>query len=364
MKVMTILGTRPELIRLCLIVEKLDKLCDQVLVHTGQNFDTNLNDIFIEELGIRKPDYHLNATGSFGEQAGIILTKLEEIITKEKPDAFLVLGDTNSSLGAIMAKRLGVRVFHMEAGNRCFDDRVPEENNRRIIDSQSDILLPYSERSRLNLIKEGIAGDRIYVTGNPIKEVIDHFEVQIDSSDVMKRLGVEKQKFFLMTLHRAENVDTEERLSKYVEAFNAVYEKYKLPMIWSVHPRTRKRLAEHPTIKVSEGITIVEPLGLFDFNNLQKNAFCVLSDSGTAQEECAIFGVPVVTLRDVTERPETLESGSNFLSGCEPEAILRGINVVVESENNWTPPQDYLTKNVSDIVTRIVLGYYRKPFSE
>lgn len=359
MKVMTILGTRPELIRLCLIVEKLDKLTEQVLVHTGQNFDVNLNDIFMEELGIRKPDYHLGATGSFGEQAGTILTKLEDIITKEKPDAFLVLGDTNSSLGAIMAKRLGVRVFHMEAGNRCYDDRVPEENNRRIIDSQSDILLPYSERSRMNLIREGIAGDRIYVTGNPIKEVLDHFEEQINNSGVMSRLEVERGKFFLMTLHRAENVDSEDRLSKYVEAFNQVYEKYQLPMIWSVHPRTRKRLAEHPALKVREGIKIVEPLGLFDFNNLQKNAYCVLSDSGTAQEECAIFNVPVVTLRDVTERPETLESGSNFISGCEPEAILRGIKTVVESENNWTAPKDYLTANVSDVVTRIVLSYYR-----
>ncbi len=359
MKVMTILGTRPELIRLCLIVDKLDTLCDQVLVHTGQNYDPNLNDIFIEQLGIRKADYYLEAKGTFGEQAGTILTKLETIIAKEAPDAFLVLGDTNSSLGAIMAKRLGVRVFHMEAGNRCYDDRVPEENNRRIIDSQSDILLPYSERSRANLIKEGIAGNRIYVTGNPIKEVLDHFAAQIDSSDIMERLGVKKREFFLMTLHRAENVDPEERLAKFVQAFNEIHEHYKLPMIWSVHPRTRKRLREHPKLKVRDGINIVEPLGLFEFNNLQKNAYCVLSDSGTAQEECSLFGVPTVTLRDVTERPETLEAGSNFISGCEPEAILRGVNTVTTSENNWTAPEDYLTENVSDIVTRIVLSYWR-----
>src|SRR3989344_2520104 len=195
MKVMTILGTRPEFIRLCLIINKLDKFCDQVLVNTGQNYDPNLSDIFIKQLGIRKADYHLNAKGSFGEQAGIILSKLEKIIPKEKPDAFLVLGDTNSSLGAIMAKRLGVRVFHMEAGNRCYDDRVPEENNRRIIDSQSDILLPYSERSRANLTREGISGERIYVTGNPIKEVLDHFMPQIDGSEVMQELGLTKKKF-------------------------------------------------------------------------------------------------------------------------------------------------------------------------
>lgn len=360
MKVMTILGTRPELIRLCLIVNKLDKLCDQVLVHTGQNYDVNLNDIFLNQLGYRDMDYYLDAKGSFGEQAGIILSKLEVIISKEKPDAFLVLGDTNSSLGAIMAKRLGIRVFHMEAGNRCYDDRVPEENNRRIIDSQSDILLPYSERSRANLIREGVAGERIYVTGNPIKEVLDHYSKQIDQNDIMEKLGVQKRKFFLITLHRAENVDIENRLAKYVEAFNQIHDEYKMPIIWSVHPRTRKRLAEHPSLKVGEGINIVEPLGLFEFNNLQKNSFCVLSDSGTAQEECSMLGIPTVTLRDVTERPETMEAGCNFISGAEPVAILRGVNIAVNSENNWIAPTDYLKDNVSDTVVRIVLSYYRQ----
>ena len=358
MKIITILGTRPELIRLCLIVNKLDKLCNQVLVHTGQNYDVNLNGIFLKQLGYRKMNYHLGAKGSFGEQTGIILSKLETIIAKEKPDAFLVLGDTNSSLGAIVAKRLGVKVFHMEAGNRCYNDQVPEENNRRIIDSQSDILLPYTERSRANLIREGVAGERIYVTGNPIKEVMDRFMPQIDASDIMRKLGLQKNKFFLLTLHRAENVDGPERLAKFVEAFNKIYDKFKMPMIWSVHPRTRKRLSEHPKLKVSKDIKVSEPLGFFEFNNLQKNAFCVLSDSGTAQEECSIFGVPTVTLRDVTERPETLEAGSNFLSGCEPEDILRGVRTVTESENNWTPPKDYLVPNVSDVVTRIVLSYW------
>lgn len=358
MKVMTILGTRPELIRLCLIVKKLDELSDQVLVHTGQNYDPNLNDVFLDQLGYRKMDYYLDAKGSFGEQAGTILSKLEKIIPKEKPDAFLVLGDTNSSLGAIMAKRLGVRVFHMEAGNRCFDDRVPEENNRRIIDSQSDILLPYSERSRENLIRDGVASNRIYVTGNPIKEVLDNFSVPIDSNDVMNKLGLVKGKFFLMTLHRAENVDSKERLSKFVEAFNKVHDQYRLPMIWSVHPRTKKRIADHSSIKLREGIKVSEPLGFFEFNNLQKNAYCVLSDSGTAQEECSIFGVPTVTLRDVTERPETIEAGSNFISGAAPEDILRGIQTVTKSDSNWKAPKDYLKDNVSDTVVRIVLSYY------
>ncbi|HUD06069.1 MAG TPA: UDP-N-acetylglucosamine 2-epimerase (non-hydrolyzing) [Candidatus Saccharimonadales bacterium] len=359
MKVMTILGTRPELIRLSLIIQKLDKFSDQVLVHTGQNYDPNLNDIFIKQLGIRKPDYYLNAKGSFGEQAGIILSELEKIIPKEKPDAFLVLGDTNSSLGAIMAKRLGIRVFHMEAGNRCFDDRVPEENNRRIIDSQSDILLPYSERSRENLVRDGIASNRIYVTGNPIKEVLDHFGAQIDDNDIKKKLGLEKGKFFLVTLHRAENVDSEERLAKFVDAFNAVYDKFSMPMIWSVHPRTHKQLDGKLRSRIRDGIVVSQPLGFFEFNNLQKNAYCVLSDSGTAQEECSIFGVPTVTLRDVTERPETIEAGSNFISGAEAVDVLRGIDVVVGGQNNWTAPTDYLKENVSDTVVRIVLSYWR-----
>ncbi|OGL34612.1 UDP-N-acetylglucosamine 2-epimerase [Candidatus Saccharibacteria bacterium RIFCSPHIGHO2_12_FULL_47_16b] len=358
MKVLTILGTRPELIRLSLIIKKLDKLCDQVLVHTGQNFDPNLNDVFIEQLGIRKMDYYLDAKGNFGQQAGTILSKLEEIIPKEKPDAFLVLGDTNSSLGAIMAKRLGVRVFHMEAGNRCFDDRVPEENNRRIIDSQSDILLTYSNRSRQMLTREGYEENRVHVSGNPIFEVMKHFEPQIDASDIMQKLKVEKGKFFLMTLHRAENVDPEDRLAKFVEAFNKLHDQYKMPMIWSVHPKTRDRLKSHPKLKVREGIVVSVPLGFFEFQKLQKNAFCVLSDSGTAQEECAILGVPVVTTRDVTERHETFESGSNFISGAEPEDIIRGVKVVTESENNWNPPPEYLVPNVSDIVIRIVLSYW------
>jgi UDP-N-acetylglucosamine 2-epimerase (non-hydrolysing) len=359
-KIITVLGTRPELIRLCLIVKKLNKFCDQILVYTGQNYDASLSDVFIKQLGYRKIDYYLGAKGSFGEQIGIILPQLEKILEKEKPGAFLVLGDTNSSLGAIMAKRAGIRVFHMEAGNRCYDDRVPEETNRRIIDSQSDIFLPYSERSRANLIREGIPGQRIYVTGNPIKEVLDHFMPQIDKSDIIEKLGLTKGKFFLMTLHRAENVDSKERLSKFIKAFNMIYAKYKLPMIWSVHPHTKRELGRNLRLKVRKGIKIMEPLGFFDFNNLQKNAFCVLSDSGTAPEECSLFGVPVVVLRDAIERPETFDSGSVFVTGCQPEAILRGIKVATKSENNWTPPEDYLKKNVSDTVVRIVLSFWLK----
>lgn len=359
MKILTILGTRPELIRLSLITKKLDKFCQQILVHTGQNYDVNLNEIFLKQLDYRKMDYYLNARGSFGEQVGTILAKLEKIIASEKPEAFLVLGDTNSSLGVIMAKRWGVRVFHMEAGNRCFDGRVPEENNRRIIDSQSDILLPYTERSRSNLIKEGVALERIYVTGNPIKEVLDHFMPQIDKSKIMQKLKLKKGKFFLMTLHRAENVDDPERLANFIQAFNKVYDEYKMPMIWSVHPHTRRELGKNQIYKLNKNIKTPKPLGFFEFNKLQKNAFCVLSDSGTAPEESAIYGVPVVVLRDSFERPETLDAGSAFIAGCGPEAILRGITVATKSDNNWQVPPEYLKANVSDTVVRIILSFWR-----
>jgi len=357
MKVLTILGTRPEIIRLCLIIKKLDSLCDQILVHTGQNYDTNLNDIFLRQLDVRKIDYYLGATGTPAEQIGKILVELEKIIKKEKPDRFLVLGDTNSSLGAIMAKRLHVPVYHMEAGNRCYDDRVPEEVNRRIIDHSSDILIPYTQRSRQNLLREGIAGERIYVTGNPIKEVLDYFAKNIEASKIMDRLKVEKGKFFLATLHREENVDVEERLEKFVKAFNQLAEKYKMPIVWSVHPRTKKRLKASKKFKLNKTVKAIEPLGLFDFVHLEKNAYCLLSDSGTVQEEGAIFNIPSVTLRDTTERPETIEAGSNIISGCEPESILLSVKVATQKSVNWDPPAEYLVKNVSTIIAKIILGY-------
>ncbi|MDH4358773.1 MAG: UDP-N-acetylglucosamine 2-epimerase (non-hydrolyzing) [Candidatus Berkelbacteria bacterium] len=358
MKVLTILGTRPEIIRLCLIIKKLDKLCNQILVHTGQNYDVNLNEIFLKQLKVRKMDYYLGATGTFSEQIGKILTELEKIIKKEKPDRFLVLGDTNSSMGAIVAKRLGVPVYHMEAGNRCYDDRVPEEVNRRIIDHSSDVLMPYTERSRQNLLREGIQGERIYVTGNPIKEVLDYFEAEIDSSEIAKKLKVEKGKYFLATLHREENVDVPERLRKFVKAYNELTKKYRMPLIWSVHPRTRKRLLA-AKIKMNKTVRPLEPLGLFDFVNLEKNAFCVLSDSGTVQEECAIFNVPNVTTRDVTERPETIEAGSNYISGCEVDSILRGVKAVIGKNYDWAPPREYLAKLVSETVIKLILGFRR-----
>lgn len=306
----------------------------------------------MDELKIRKPNYNLNATGSLGQQLAKIMPPLEAIILEEKPDAFLVLGDTNSSLGAIMAKRLGVKVFHMEAGNRCFDDRVPEEVNRRIIDHSSDVLLPYTERSRQNLLDEGIHSSRIYVTGNPIKEVLKKFSKRIEASTIMDNLELEKKQYFLVTLHREENVDDSERLAKLIRALNILTTMTAYNIIWSVHPRTQKHLVDY---SFRDGIIPTKPMGLFDFVKLEKNAYCVLTDSGTVQEECAIFGVPVVTLRDSTERPETLETGSNIISGCEPEAILRSIKVATSSKGR-TPPE-YLVDNVSDTVCKIVLGY-------
>jgi UDP-N-acetylglucosamine 2-epimerase (non-hydrolysing) len=300
MKVMTILGTRPEIIRLCRIVEKLDAVCDQVIVHTGQNYDYTLDKIFFEQLGVRKPDYYLGARGTFGEQIGTILAESERIMLKEKPDKFLVLGDTNSSLAAVMAKRLAIPVYHMEAGNRCYDDRVPEEVNRRIIDHSSDVLLPYTERSRANLIREGIPGERIYVTGNPINEVIKHYEKQINRSTALKTMGLKAGQYFLVTMHRAENVDVKERLESLLKALDAIGKKYAQPVVVSLHPRTKKQIEKSGLKIKSKNVRLLEPFGFFDFVALEKNARGVISDSGTVQEECCIFRVPNLTIRDTT----------------------------------------------------------------
>lgn len=358
MKVMTILGTRPEIIRLSRIIEKLDSHCTHILVHTGQNFDKNLSDIFFKELKIRKPDYFLKVkSATFGQQIAQILTETEKVMEKERPDKVLILGDTNSSLSAIIAKRLGIPVFHMEAGNRCYDDRVPEEVNRRIIDHSSDILLPYTERSRANLIREGIAHERICVTGNPILEVINHYEDPINRSDILRRLNIKKKKYVLVTLHRAENVDLERRLRDFINAFTTISKQYGVPVICSLHPRTRDKI-QHFGINVDpEAIRFNEPFGFFDFIRLERDALCVLSDSGTVQEECCIFHVPNVTIRDVTERPETLECGSNILSGADHDTILRCVKIVMSQSPVWVVPPEYLRVDVSSTVVRLVLGY-------
>ena len=357
MKIMTILGTRPEIIRLSRVIPLLDELCEHVLVHTGQNYDPKLNDIFFSELGLRRPDHIMQCRAStLMGQIGSILTETERAIASEKPDRLLILGDTNSALSAIVAKRMGIPVFHMEAGNRCFDDRVPEEVNRRIVDHTSDILMPYTERSRANLLREGIASNRIYVTGNPIKEVLDYYSTQISESDILKILDLTANSYFLVTLHRTENVDNPERLNNFIDALHLLEKQYGLPIICSLHPRTRSQLQSQN--KTMFGVRAIEPIGLFDFVHLEKNAKCVLSDSGTVQEECCIFNVPAVTLRDVTERPETIEVGSNIISGCIPQEILNCDNLALTVPQEGNPPQEYLCPAVSPIIAKILVSIY------
>jgi UDP-N-acetylglucosamine 2-epimerase (non-hydrolysing) len=336
----------------------LDMYSEHITVHTGQNFQESLSDIFIKDLEVRTPDVHFGVkSSSFGEQIGQILSKTDEVLEKHKPDKVLILGDTNSALSAIIAARRGIPIFHMEAGNRCFDNRVPEEVNRRIIDHSSTILLPYTERSKENLVSEGIERERIYVTGNPIKEVLDIFSQKIEQSDALEKFGEKPFDYFLVTLHRSENVDLPERLNKILESFNRIVEKFGRNMLISVHPRTAEKLTKFGLKPKSDKITLLEPLGFFDFVKLEKNALAVLTDSGTVQEECAIFGIPNVTLRDVTERPETIECGSNILSGADNNSILSSLELAISQPANWNAPKEYLVKNVAQIVSKIVLGY-------
>lgn len=355
MKVITLLGTRPEIIRLSRVIERLDESCEHLLVDTGQNFDDRLSGMFFRDLGVRAPDRSMGVRSTgFGDQVGQIFAKCEDVFRAEAPDTVLVLGDTNSGLGAFIAKRMGIRVAHMEAGNRCYDDRVPEEVNRRVIDHSSSVLMPYTHRSAANLVREGIERQRVYVTGNPIREVLDHYADQTQAADPFSALGVEPGKYFLVTAHRAETVDDPARLSSLVQALNDTVERFELPVVASLHPRTADKMRQ---FGVEAGkVRFLDPLGLFDFVRLEKEALCVLSDSGTVQEECCIFGVPTVTMRDVTERPETVECGSNILAGVESARILPAIELAINAAGTWTPPPEYLATNVSDVVTKIVLG--------
>lgn len=362
MKILTVLGTRPEIIRLSRIIPALDRLCEHRFAHTGQNFDPALSEFFFQQLGIRQPDFYMGVSAdTFGQQVGQILAASEKILLQERPDRLLLLGDTNSALSAFIAKRMGIPVFHMEAGNRCYDDRVPEEVNRRIIDHSSDILMPYTERSRENLLREGIPGNRIFVTGNPIYEVIQHYDSQIRQSPILDQLGLRNGEYFLVTMHRAENVDVEERLFQLSSSLDQLQRHYRLPVIVSTHPRTRARLEEFAVPVQNRDIRLLKPFGFFDFVTLERNALCVLSDSGTVQEECSIFGVPNVTIRDVTERPETLECGSNMLSGSR--RMKQCVETVLAVRAQWTPPPEYLVRNVSQAVLKIVLGHHH-PFTD
>ena len=357
MKIVTILGTRPEIIRLSLIIKLLDQHADHLLVDTGQNYDDRLSGLFYRELEVRKPDISLGIRATrFGEQIGQILCGVETVLQAQSPDRVLILGDTNSGLSAIVARRLGIPVFHMEAGNRCYDFRVPEESNRRIIDHVSSVLMPYTSRSRENLIREGIPAEQIYVTGNPINEVIQHFRDKIAASQVLASLKLKEKQFFLVTMHRAENVDVENRLRGFVEALILLHDRYGFPVVGSLHPRTRSKADQFGFHLDRPGLHFVEPLGFADFIRLEQSAFCVLTDSGTVQEETCILRVPNVTIRDVTERPETVECGSNILVGCDTENILKTVDLVTSNPPNWQVHPEYLAPEVSNIVVRILMG--------
>jgi UDP-N-acetylglucosamine 2-epimerase (non-hydrolysing) len=356
LKVATVFGTRPEIIRLSRLMPLLDRHASHLMVHTGQNYDERLSDIFFQELGLRAPDVHLGVrAGGFAAQAAGMLERADELLAREQPDRVLILGDTNSGLVAIAAARRGIPVFHMEAGNRCYDDRVPEEINRRIIDHCSTILMPYTDRSAANLVREGIERDRVFVTGNPIFEVLEACAGAIAASEVQARLGLRDAGYFLVTLHRAENVDDPVRLAGFVRALADAGRRHDVPVVVSVHPRTRDHLARHGID--AAGLQLLEPFGFADFVRLEQRARAVLTDSGTVQEECAIFGVPNVTLRDVTERPETLEAGTNIVAGGDPEDIARALDVALDAPRDWTPPDGYTARHVSATVLKLVLGY-------
>jgi UDP-N-acetylglucosamine 2-epimerase (non-hydrolysing) len=356
LKVLTILGTRPEIIRLSLIIGKLDGLTDHTLLHTGQNYAPELDRVFFENMKIRNPDVYLETRSpTVFRTIARILEGTEKWVAEVEPDACLILGDTYSGLSAMVAERAGVPVFHMEAGNRCFDPRVPEERNRRIIDHTSSWLLPYVPNSRQNLLNEGMDKERIFVSGNPIFEVITHYKGEIDASDILDRLELEERRYFLVTAHRAENVDVPERLSGIVSALNRIAVGYDMPVVWSVHPRTRQKI-EASGLEVDSRVLLSVPFDLFDFVKLEENAFCVLTDSGTVQEECCIFRVPAVTIRDTTERPETVECGSNVLAGCDAQRIVEAVELVTQTGFEWEMPEGYTDPNVSDKVIRYVLG--------
>ena len=354
MKILTILGTRPEIIRLSLIIKKLDELCEHYVLHTGQNYDPNLGDIFFDEMGIRRPDRVLdNVNNSQGTQIGIILDGTDEVLSEFKPDKVLILGDTNSGLASIVCKRKGIPVYHMEAGNRCYDDRLPEEINRQLIDHLSTYNLPYTENSKQNLLSEGFHKNYVFKTGNPIYEVLNHYWQHIKNSKILEKLELKKQNFVLVTAHRTENVDDKESLHSIVGAINLMSRQY--PVVVSLHPRTKDKLKD-TKLKFFKNVILSAPFGFFDFVKLESEAKLVISDSGTVQEECCILKVPSITIRNSTERQETVECGSNILSGTDTEQIMRVFNVLVKRAYDWNPPEDYVVNNVSDTVINIILG--------
>nr|WP_245908728.1 UDP-N-acetylglucosamine 2-epimerase (non-hydrolyzing) [Pseudosporangium ferrugineum] len=357
---MTVVGTRPEIIRLSRVISRLDQTVDHVLVHTGQNWDHMLSDVFFDELELRKPDRFLGVdTSSLGRVLGGVLAGVEEAIKEEKPDALLVLGDTNSCIAALMARRMKVPVYHMEAGNRCFDLNVPEETNRRMVDHVSDFNLVYTEHARRNLLAEGLHPRRIMHTGSPMREVLDHYRPKIEASKVLEKLGLEAGGYFLVSAHREENVDDPERLGQLLDCLRAVRDRWNLPVLVSTHPRTRKRLEERADDPGSlENIVFHEPFGFFDYVHLQMKAKCTLSDSGTISEESAILGFPAVTLRDSIERPEALDTGSIVMTGTARETVLAGIGLIADSAEGSSAdiPADYEVADTSRRVVAFVLS--------
>jgi UDP-N-acetylglucosamine 2-epimerase (non-hydrolysing) len=357
LKVMTIVGTRPEIIRLSRVIAALDATTDHVLVHTGQNYDYELNGIFFDELGIRKPDHFLEAAGdSAAETIGRIIIAADKVLAQEMPDALLVLGDTNSSLAVIAAKRRRVPIFHMEAGNRCFDQRVPEEINRRIVDHTADINLPYSAIARDYLLAEGIPADRIIKTGSPMLEVLAHYRPGIDRSDVVSRLGLEHGRYFLVSCHREENVDSDRQIGRLVEALGAIAERYDAPILVSTHPRTRKRI-DGLGLAFDPRVRLMKPFGFLDYNALQLGARAVLSDSGTISEESAILGFPALNLREAHERPEAMEEAAVLMTGLGRERVLQALDLI--DAQAWRPrlPADYEAPDVSTKIVRLILSH-------
>ena len=362
LKVMTVVGTRPELIKLSRVLYELDRRTRHVLVHTGQNYDYELNEIFFQQLGIRKPDYFLDvASDRVARAIGNVIDRIDEVLEKERPDAFLILGDTNSCLSAIAAKRRRVPVFHMEAGNRCFDERVPEEINRRIIDHVSDVNLAYTEQARRHLLDEGIRPETVMKTGSPMKEVLTFYREGIDASTALQRLELREQGYFVVSAHREENIDSEVNFGEFLRALNRIARHFKKKIIVSTHPRTRKKLEGNRRVKLAPSIDFMKPLGFFDYVKLQMSAFCVVSDSGTITEESSILQFPAVTIRQAHERPEGMDEGTLIMSGLSPERVIEAIETITgqfyEDVHRSRVVPDYEVDDVSKKVVRIILSY-------
>ena len=356
-KVMTVVGTRPEIIRLSRVMAKLDAHADHILVHTGQNYDYELNQVFFDDLGLRKPDHFLEAAGgTAAETIGRVIIEVDKVLERERPDAMLILGDTNSCLSVIPAKRRRIPVFHMEAGNRCFDMRVPEEINRRIVDHTADINLPYSDIAREYLLAEGLPADRIIKTGSPMFEVLSHYRAGIEASDVLARLELERHGYFLVSAHREENVDSERQLRRLHETLNAVAERFDRPILVSTHPRTRKRIDAHG-LKFDGRVQLLKPFGFLDYNALQMNALAVLSDSGTISEESSILHFPALNIREAHERPEAMEEGAVMMVGLGQDRVLQALEILVRETHAVRHVADYSMPNVSDKVLRIIVSY-------